>query len=209
LSSSGLAECVWVARWMDVTPPNGPTQREHLNALRRHAATCPQCTARSRFISQNFPPMPDLPVPGPVRALRIAGKALGRFPRWVRAAAVGAAAVGVVTVLRVLGMVVAGEGPSLLGALGLIFAAIAGGAYLGAVAGLTYAIVRDPLRKIGRMGDYAAGVLCVWAYLLASLIPMQLLTGRPAFPTPDYAAAVAVGGAVIGAIIGHVWFRRR
>ena len=45
--------------------------------------------------------------------------------------------------------------------------------------------------------------------LLASVIPMQLLPGRPAFPTPDHAMAVAVGGAVIGAIIGHVWFRRR
>lgn len=209
LASSGLAECTWVARWMDVTPPRGPTQRAHLDALRRHAAMCPQCTARARFIEQNFPPMPDLPVPTPVRAFRAAGKALERFPRWVRAAAVGAAALGVVTVLRVAGTVVAGEGPSFVGALGLIAASIVGGAYLGAVAGLTYAIVRDPLRRIGRLGDYIAGVLCVWAYLLASVIPMQLLTGRPAFPTPDHAMAVAVGGAVIGALIGHVWFRRR
>ena len=142
-------------------------------------------------------------------AFRAAGKALERFPKWVRAAAVGAVGLGVVTVLRVAGTVVAGEGPSFLGALGLIAASSVGGAYLGAVAGLTYAIVRDPLRKIGRLGDYVAGVLCVWAYLLASVIPMQLLTGRPAFPTPDHAMAVAVGGAVIGVIIGHVWFRRR
>ena len=209
LASSGLAECGWVARWMDVTPPRGPTQREHLDALRRHAAMCPQCMARSRFIEQNFPPMPDLPVPTPVRVLRTARKALERFPIWVRAAAVGAAGVGTVTILRVAGMAVAGEGPSFLGALGLIAAAIGGGAYLGAVAGLTYAIVRDPLRKIGRAGDYVAGVLCVWANLLAWVIPMQLLSGRPAFPTPDYAAAVAIGGAVIGVFIGHVWFRNR
>jgi hypothetical protein len=209
LASSGLAECTWVARWMDVTPPRGPTQREHLDALRRHAATCPQCTARARFIEQNFPPMPDLPVPGPVRALRAAGKALERFPKWVRAAAIGAVTVGVLTILRVTGTVIAGEGPSFLGALGLIAASIVGGAYLGAVAGLTYAIVRDPLRKLGRAGDYVAGVLCVWVNLLALFIPMQLVTGRPAFPTPDHATAVAVAGAVFGAIVGHLWFRRR
>jgi hypothetical protein len=148
-------------------------------------------------------------VPTPVRLLRTARKALDRFPKWVRAAAVAAVGVGVVTILRVAGMAVAGEGPSFLGAIGLIAAAIAGGAYLGAVAGITYAIVRDPLRKIGRTGDYAAGVLCVWGTLLAGVIPLQLFIGSPVFPTPDYAAVVAVGGAVIGALIGHVWFRNR
>lgn len=209
LASSGLPECVWVGRWMDASPPRGVAQREHLGALRRHAAECPQCTARARFIEQNFPPMPDLPVPAPVRALRVAGKSLKRLPQWLRAAVVGAVAVGVFTILRVAGMAVAGDGPSPLDALVLIAGSIVGGAYLGAVAGITYGIVREPLRKIGRAGDYVAGMLCVWAYLLASVIPLQLLTGRPAFATPDEAAAVAFGGAVIGAIIGHFWFRRR
>lgn len=209
LASSGLPECTWVARWMDVAPARGPAQREHLDALRRHAATCPQCTARARFIEQNFPPMPDLPVPVPVRVMRIAGKALKRLPQWLRAAAVGAVAVGIFTILRVAGMAIAGEAPSALATLRLILGSIVGGAYLGAVAGITYAIVRDPLRRIGRAGDYVAGILCVWAYLLASVIPMQLFTGRPAFATPEDAAAVAFGGAVVGIIIGHLWFRRR
>jgi hypothetical protein len=209
LASSGLPECTWVARWMDVAPPRGTAEREHLDALRRHAAACPQCTARARFIEQTFPPMPDLPVPAPVRALRAVGKSLKRLPQWLRAAAVGGVVVGVFAILRVAGMAVAGEGPSPLNALLLIAALTVGGAYLGAVAGITYAIVRDPLRKIGRAGDYVAGVLCVWAYLLASMIPMQLLTGRAAFATPGEAAAVAVGSAVLGVIIGHFWFRRR
>jgi hypothetical protein len=209
LASSGLPECTWVARWMDVAPPRGSGQREHLEALRRHAAACPQCTARARFIEQNFPPMPELPIPTPVRVLRAAGKSLKRLPPWLRAAIVGAVAIGVFTILRVAGMAIGGEGPSPLDALLLIGGSIIGGAYLGAVAGITYAIVRDPLRKIGRAGDYVAGILCVWAYLLASVIPMQLLTGRPAFATPDEAAAVALGSAVVGVIIGHLWFRRR
>jgi hypothetical protein len=209
LVSSGLPECTWVARWMDLAPPHGPAQREHLDALRRHAAVCPQCTARARFIEQNFPPMPDLPVPTPLRVLRVAGKWLKRLPQWLRAAVVGAVAVGIFTILRVAGMAVAGEGPSPLSALLLVAGSIVGGAYLGAVAGITYAIVRDPLRKIGRAGDYVAGILCVWAYLLASVIPMQLLTERPAFATPEDAAAIAFGGAVVGVIIGHLWFRRR
>ena len=153
--------------------------------------------------------MPDLPVPAPVQAFRAAGKSLKRLPPWLRATVVGAVAIGVFTILRVAGMAVAGEGPSPLDALLLIAGSILGGAYLGTVAGITYGIVRDPLRRLGRAGDYAAGILCVWAYLLASVIPMQLLTGRPAFATPDDAAAVAFGGAVVGAIIGHFWFRRR
>jgi hypothetical protein len=209
LASSGLPECTWVARWMDVAPPRGPAQRGHLDALRRHAAVCPHCTARAHFIEQNFPPMPDLPVPAPIRALRAAGKVLKRLPQWLRATVVGAVAVGLFAILRVAGMTIAGEAPSLVDATLLIAGSIVGGAYLGAVAGITYAIVRDPLRKIGRAGDYVTGILCVWAYLLASVIPMQLLTGRPAFATPEEAGAVAFGGAVVGAIIGHLWFRRR
>jgi hypothetical protein len=209
LASSGLPECTWVARWMDLAPPSSAAQREHLEALRRHAAACPQCTARAHFIEQNFPPMPELPIPAPVRVLRIAGKLLKRLPQWLRAAVVGAFAVGVFTILRVVGMAIGGDGPSPLDALLLIAGSLIGGAYLGAVAGITYAIVRDPLRKIGRAGDYVAGILCVWAYLLASVIPMQLLTGRPAFATPEDAAAIAFGGAVVGVIIGHLWFRRR
>jgi hypothetical protein len=153
--------------------------------------------------------MPDPPVPQALRALRAMGTALQGLPPWLRAAVVGAIAVGLITVMRVAGMAVGSDGPSPLDALLLIAGSIVGGAYLGAVAGITYVIVRDPLRKIGRAGDYLTGILCVWAYLLASVIPMELLTGRPAFATPDDAAALALGGAVIGAIIGHFWFRRR
>jgi hypothetical protein len=210
LASSGLPECAWVGRWMDAAPPSGSAaQREHLDALRRHAGMCPQCTARARFVEQNFPPMPDLPVPAAVRALRAAGAALKRLPQWLRAAVVGGVAVFTLTVVRVAGMAIAGEGPSPLEALLLITGSIFVGAYLGAVAGITYAIVRDPLRRIGRLGDYLAGILCVWAYVLASVIPMELFAGRPAFATQEEAAALALGGAFIGAIIGHFWFRGR
>jgi hypothetical protein len=210
LASSGLPECTWVTRWMDSAPPPGAgAQREHLDALRRHAAVCPHCTARARFVEQNFPPMPDLPIPPAVRALRTAGTALKRLPVWLRATVVGAIALGAFTVIRVAGLAVAGEGPSPLNALGLIIGAVILGAYQGAVAGITYAIVRDPLRRIGRLGDYLAGVLCVWAYLFASVLPLQLLPERPEFAHPDRAPALALGGAIVGVIIGHLWFRRR
>ena len=210
LASSGLPECTWVARWMDATPPQGnAAQRAHFDALRRHAAVCPHCTARARFVEQNFPPMPDLPVPPTLRALRAAGTALRRLPQWLRATVVGSVGIGALTIVRIAGMAVGGEGPAPVDALLLIGGSFIVGAYLGAVAGITYAIVRDPLRRIGRLGDYIAGIMCVWAYLLASVIPMELLTDRRAFETPDDAAAVAFGGAVVGAIIGHFWFRRR
>src|SRR5687767_9091358 len=107
LASSGLPECTWVNRWMEAAPPGGgATQREHLDSLRRHAAVCPHCTARARFVEQNFPPMPDLPVPPALRALRAAGTMLRRFPGWLRAAVVGAVAVGALTIVRVAGMAV-------------------------------------------------------------------------------------------------------
>ncbi len=210
LASSGLPECTWVSRWMDAAPPPGAAaQREHLDALRRHAAVCPHCTARARFVEQNFPPMPDLPIPPAVRALRAAGAALERAPMWLRATVVGAVAVGTLTILRIAGLAVAGEAPSALAALGIIARWIIIGAYQGAVAGITYSIVRDPLRKIGRLGDYVTGVLCVWAYLLASVLPLQRLRDVPDFARPDQAPALALGGAVVGAIIAHLWFRRR
>lgn len=210
LASSGLRECSWVTRWMDAAPPQGgAAQRAHFDSLRRHAAVCPHCTARARFVEQNFPPMPDLPVPPTVRVLRAAGAALKRLPQWLRAAVVGSVVAGVVTVMRLAGMVAGGDGPKPLEAVVMLARAIVEGALYGAAAGITYAIVRDPLRKMGRAGDYIAGILCVWAFLLASVLPTAMLTGRPAFATPDDAAALALGGAVVGAIIGHFWFRGR
>jgi hypothetical protein len=208
LASSGLPECAWVARWMESTP-RGPGERSHFEALRRHAATCSACTARARFIETNFPPMPELPVPAPVRAMRAAGKWLEKRPPWLRAVVVGAAVTGVFTLLRLAGMVIAGVAPGPVDAFLFLLGGILGGAYLGAVAAIAYAIVRDPLRRLGRAGDYLAGILCTWVFLLAALIPVQLLTGRPAFATPGDAAMVAVGGALIGTMIAHLWFRRR
>ena len=195
LASSG-SECTWVTRWMDSTPPPGAgAQREHLDALRRHAAVCPHCTARARFVEQNFPPMPDLPIPPAVRALRTAGTALKRLPVWLRATVVGAIAVTAFTVLRVAGLAVAGEGPPPLNALGIIIGAVILGAYQGAVAGITYAIVRDPLRKIGRLGDYLAEAI-VWAicWVRASLAASP---GRPTRASGS-SAALALGGAIVG-----------
>jgi hypothetical protein len=207
LASSGLPECAWVARWMESTP-RGPGERAHFEALRRHAAACPACTARARFIETNFPPMPELPVPAPIRAMRVAGKWLEKRPPWLRAIVVGAGAATVFGVLRLAGMAINGVAPSPTGALLFLLLWILSGAYLGAVATLAYVIVRDPLRRLGRLGDYVAGILCTWVFLLAALIPAQYLTGRPAFPTPAHAVMVAVGGALIGTMIAQLWFRR-
>lgn len=209
LASSGLPDCTWVTKWMDAAPASGTAQRDHLELLRRHAAVCPVCTARARFIESNFPPMPDPPLPAPVRMLRAAHAALQRLPRWLRPTVVGSVAFGAFSLVRLATLIASGEAPSISGALLLIAAGFLGGAYLGAVAGIAYGIVRDPLRRLGRLGDYLAGILCTWVYILASVIPMQLLTGRPAFSNPTEAAVVAAGGAVIGVIIGHLWFRRR
>ncbi|MDQ4080201.1 MAG: hypothetical protein M3125_05525, partial [Gemmatimonadota bacterium] len=197
----------WVARWMESTP-RGPGERAHFEALRRHAAACPACTARARFIETNFPPMPELPVPAPVRAMRGAGKWLEKRPPWLRAVVVGAAVTGVFTVLRLAGMVINDVAPAPVDAMLYLLGGILGGAYLGGAAAIAYAIVRDPLRRLGRLGDYLAGILCTWVFLLAAFIPVQLLTGRPAFATPSDAAMVAVGGALIGTMIAHLWFRR-
>jgi hypothetical protein len=207
LVSSGLPECAWVARWMESTP-RGPGERSHFDALRRHAASCPACTARARFIETNFPPMPNLPVPAPIRAMRVAVQWLEKRPKWLRAIVVGAAVGGVFGIVRMVGMALTGLAPSAINALIIPVLGVVGGAYLGAVAALTYAIVRDPLRRLGRLGDYLAGILCAWVFLLAAFIPVQYLTGRPAFASPGHAAIFAIAGAIVGAMIAQLWFRR-
>ena len=84
-------------------------------------------------------------------------------------------------------------------------AAVAAGA--GAVGGVAYGLVRPRTRRFGRGGDYLTGIACVYAYMLAFLVPLALLGVEPLLYTRMGAGVFVLLGTVFGLVVGHFWFR--
>ena len=101
LDASGLPDCEWMREWRD-GPLKGGSFAKHIEAGRRHAAQCPTCQARERFVRENLPPLPEPPMPGWLTLVRRGGRWLSGKPEWARPAVVGAAASFVFAVLRAL-----------------------------------------------------------------------------------------------------------
>jgi transcriptional regulator with XRE-family HTH domain len=205
LVEAGLPECEWVQAWAaEPVPARDAEQTRRLAALDAHAEQCPTCLARMRYVDEHLPPLPDPPMPAWLRLLVRFRERVERLPRWMQPAAYGAAAVGLITLARaVIAMLVVGPSLELLG----MAAAGAGvGAYMGAVGGLAYHAVRDPLRRFGRAGPYLTGIVVVAAYLLALAAPVYLLTGAPVLDPGVWIIAMAVT-AFFGFLLGHWWFR--
>lgn len=177
LGESGLPQCGWVARWAAAPAPGRGAQQ----ALMAHAAVCPTCVARARFIDEHFPPLPPRPLGAPARALAW----LLRRPAWVRPVILGAALVGTVVMLRVLPLATREGGGGVLRMVAIVLLGTAAGAYVGAVGGLAFTFTRPPLRRwLGRAGDVITGVVCALAYMLAIAIPMEFIGGSAMWRDP-------------------------
>ena len=206
MRESGLPTCDWVQRHEQAPAPDIEKLEKRLIELEAHAKTCAICQEREAY-AETLPALPPMPMAPHLRLLGRLAEAVSRLPQWARPAAVGALLVGALTLFRAILMTVLQRAPVTLELVLTILAAIGLGAYGGLVGGVAYSLVRNPTRRLGRLGDYVTGVACVHAYLAAFGIPAALFTKEEMFRSVLGWAILLIGGSVIGLIIGHTWFR--
>ncbi|MEJ2217464.1 MAG: hypothetical protein P8099_12705 [Gemmatimonadota bacterium] len=206
LAASGLPECDWLKAWEAEPVPTKMKERvKRLEAANAHAAACPVCKARADYVKQHLPPLPEQPVPAWAGALRWFMAKVQLLPKWARPAAYGGALIGGIVVIRAaLAGLAVGFSFHLLETAG---AGIGIGVYMGAVGGIAYHLVREPFRAFGRAGDYLTGIVCMFAYLLAIGVPVDLLTNDPDFRGLTSWIVFSGVAVVFGLVIGHTWFR--
>jgi hypothetical protein len=208
LAESGLPDCDWVVSWSEGNAELTDLEEisESFEALNEHSETCPTCQQRSEYLAQRFPPMDPYPLGGQLGFLVKASDWLDRLPPWARPAAIGAAILAAMTLPgAAIGALVQGiDEPSMI--VILPFAVLmASGA--GAVGGLVYSFLGRPLRKIGRVGDYPAGIVSVLGYMGAIAIVSELLFHEPIIEGSSGLIIFLVVSVFFGLLVGHWWFR--
>ena len=209
MRAAGIEDCPWVeARLEGASSSDLKDLRQRLAAVESHGESCPLCQRRKAFVA-TLPPLPPPPLPASARLIGAMASGVGRLPAWVRPAAWGAIGIGTVTLLRTFLMVALGRVAVSSALVLLVVEAVGLGAYGGAVGGGAYALVRSPLRRYGRAGDYLTGLACAYSYVLAFGLPMALFTSEPMLRRPAGWLVLAVVATVFGLLIGHSWFRAR
>ena len=202
LRDSGLPECHWMQA--HVAKPLADDQDavlKHVKAANDHVEGCPVCRAREQFIEERFGPMPPMPQSGWMRVFAW----IERIPPWARPAAVGAAILGAIVSLRVaFALPVLFSNPDKLGEALLAVAAAAGA---GAAGGFAYTLTRPSLRRLGRIGDYLTGIVCVFAYMGALALVAPLAFGERLIKDRAGLIVFVVVSAFFGLVVGHTWFR--
>jgi len=206
LQESGLPTCDWAEQHQ---PPSGndiEALEKRLAELEAHSKTCVICQQREAYAA-TLPPLPPMPMALHWRLLGRVVEAVEHLPRWARPAGVGALLVGALTLLRAIVLILLRRAAVTLEMVLVILAAIGLGAYGGLVGGVAYSLVRNPTRRLGRVGDYVTGIACVYAYLVAFGIPAALFTNEELFRSALGWAILSIIGIVFGLAVGHSWFR--
>lgn len=201
LEESGLPECVWMAEFDAVDLPSDSDAM--LAALKRaevHHGSCSVCLARERFVNDRYGPMPPYPAPGWLSVFAL----FERLPAGLRPAAIGAAALAAIVSLRLVFAVPAiiRSQVSVVEPLLAILAAAAAGAS----GGLAFTLVRPTLRKLGRVGDYLTGIVCVGSYLAALILVSPWAFGKQMLDGPAGWYAFGATTLLFGLVVGHTWF---
>jgi hypothetical protein len=202
LRASGLPECAWMQTYEGEPLPDDPDPLlKHIETGNRHVETCEVCVARDRFVVERFGPMPPMPQPGWMRLFAW----FERVPSWARPAAVGAVILGAMTSVRILlALPVVFSVPAKLGeALIAVFAA----AGAGAVGGFAYTLTRPTLGRLGRIGDYLTGIVCVFSYTGALALVAPVAFGERVIEDQASLIIFVVVSAFFGLVVGHTWFR--
>lgn len=209
MERSGLPPCPWAeAKAKEIDPKKLESVERVADELEAHHKTCDLCQRRAAFAA-TLPPLPRPPMSASVGAIVTISEAIGRLPKWLRPAATGAVLIGGFTLVRASIILLVSRGANSVQALLAVVMAIAAGAYGGAVGGFAYALVKEPAGRLGRVGPYVIGLVCMYAYLLAFGIPLAVFTKDDTFRTPSDWLIGAIIGTVFGLFIGHSWFRQK
>lgn len=209
LEASGLPACDWASEWLQahvgLTEVDAIT--ESLKASEVHTSGCELCRARVQYLDDRFPPQRPFPGGGMAGFLGTLGSFFLVLPRWCRPAVAGAAILLVLTLPRVLFALI--SGPDRLAALGAGLQAAMAALLGGAVGGFAYSFVGAPIRRIGRLGDYLAGVVCVAAYLGALAVIAEPAFGEAILDFTDPISWIVFGfcSVLFGLLVGHWWFK--
>ncbi|HET6229894.1 MAG TPA: hypothetical protein VFE05_07495, partial [Longimicrobiaceae bacterium] len=85
MESSGLPACTFVREWnAQPMPPGTEPQLRRLEALARHARSCPTCVARDLHARGHLPPLPRRPAGGPAGVVGWAWDRIEALPAWAR-----------------------------------------------------------------------------------------------------------------------------
>jgi DNA-binding XRE family transcriptional regulator len=206
LASAGMPPCQQV-RVLAHAAGSGPVRSrvQGIQLVREHVATCPICTKRQAYVDAHFPPMPPAPTRGWQRVLLQLAALVRRLPPWARPAAVGGGIVFAFVAVRALLLLptILTHPQLFIGA--VVAAVVASGA--GIAGGLTYSAVREPFRRLGRLGDYLTGVVCVLVYMGALALVAPLVFGEPLVKEASDIEVFVVISIVFGLLIGHFWLR--
>lgn len=204
--SSGM-KCEWMDRWdARHVPDDMEKELAHFEEANRHRAKCRTCKAIEKYVNDRLGPAPDFPMSGSMRAFALIDSIFELLPRWARPAMSGAMILGCIVLIRMVFMIPAilmnpGEHlPEALIALGAAAAA-------GAVGGLAYSLVRAPFRRLGRVGDYATGVVVVFAYMMSLALVAPYAFGETMIEERSDLVIFAIVSAFFGLVVGHSWFK--
>jgi hypothetical protein len=202
LRQSGLATCDWWEHNSTTSLPDDLDEAERFaEEVEQHVRDCALCEARTAYLEQHAPPMPERVLPVWLRVF----EAIGRLPRWLQPAAIGAAVVAALVLLRGVLLLPsidsAREGG--LFVLGLVAALVVAGSG-GAVGGLAFAAIRRPLRRLGQFGDYLSAIAGFGGYVAVVVLLLQL-AGEPMITKFSDFVVLAVMVVFFGLVAGVGW----
>jgi hypothetical protein len=132
-------------------------------------------------------------------------RAFAALPAWLRPAVFCASAATILFLVRVVVAVPALiTGRATLSELGLALAAVVGAGFAG---GLVHGVSRPPLRRLGKVGDYASGVAILYGYLGSLMLASPFVFESSAIPKSAGEAGFWLALAtVLGVIFGHMLY---
>lgn len=199
--------CAWLDNWRERF--TGAFRAADITRLvaqaERHMENCPQCLQMKAW-EETQPPIPPAPVPKGWAGVLVAFfDWVQSLPAWLRPAAYGVALFGGVTLLRVVLILLLD--PSIAAA-GEALKAVLVGSTLGAIGGLTWAAVREPLRPLGRARPFVGGAMLGVVGALAMGV-FFTLTGDPemSLTTPGGWVMLPIAALVSGPVLGFTILR--
>ncbi len=207
LEAAGLPQCAELkAIFAGLKPGQRKEVQRRIELADQHSSTCERCRAREAML-KTLPPLPPMPLPATMRFFMALSTRIEALPSMLRPAAWGAVLIGGMTMVRAVFFLVANPARPLQ-ALWPVLAAVGIGAYGGAVGGVAYGVARPRTLRFGRLGDYLTGVICVFAYLFAFAIPLNLFTDDDTFRGTTSWIIFSVLALVFGIVLGHSVFKR-